>query len=137
MGAIDVVRNNKEHQMYGESNTKSVALHKALKTLKKRDSLLIFSESHSGLWEEFYLPHAGFVHLSYASQSAVQTLVVKDMNKVLCNGFSFGSNVVTVHFRKCFFPESGFDEHVLLSTEHKVKEKIQVRTIQIELELEK
>lgn len=135
MGAIDVIRDEIDHKLYPKSNSKYEALHKALKALKRGNSLLIFPEGHAELIEALYRFHTGAVRISYASQCAIQTIILKDAHKVFSDTFKFGNRVVTVEFGKCIVPEEGFNEHVLFTTDEKVREKINKVTLELEDEV--
>ncbi len=135
MGAIDVIRDEVDHRMYPKSNTKYEALHKALKALKRGNSLLMFPEGHAELLEALYRFHTGAVRLSYAAQSPIQTVVLKDSHKVFSDTFKTGNRKVTIEFGKCFLPEQGYNEHVLFSTDMKVRHRIKERTQELENEV--
>jgi phosphoserine phosphatase/1-acyl-sn-glycerol-3-phosphate acyltransferase len=135
MGAIDVIRDEVDHRLYPKSNTKYEALHKSLQALKRGNSLLVFPEGHAELLEALYRFHTGAVRISYASQCPIQTIILKDAHKVFSDSFKTGNRTVTVEFGKCFLPEEGYNEHVLFSTDEKVRSKIKHRTLQLEDEI--
>lgn len=135
MGAIDVIRDEVDHSLYPDSNTKYEALHKAVKALKRGNSLLIFPEGHAELIEALYRFHTGAVRISYATSSPLQTIILKDAHKVFSDSFKTGSRTVTVEFGKCFLPEEGLNEHVLFTTDEKTREKIRKVTLDLENEV--
>lgn len=135
MGAIDVTRDDIDHALYPKSNTRYSAMHKAVKALKRGNSLLIFPEGHAELIEALYRFHTGAVRISYAAQSPLQTIILKDAHKVFSDRWKIGSRTVTVEFGKCFIPDQGFNEHVLFTTDEKTREKIRHVTLELENEV--
>lgn len=135
MGAIDVIRDDIDHALYTGSNTKREALEKAVTALQDGYSLLIFPEGHTELLEALYRFHTGVARISFASQSPVQTVILKDAHKVFSNAFRPKTKTVTVEFGHLFFPEEGYNKEVLFSEHTETREKIRHMTTLLEKEI--
>ncbi len=131
MGAIDVIAHDEEHKQYPKANTKHQALHKALKVLKKSNSLLFFPERDPLTVGGLYTFHTGPVRVSYASNCAIQTLSLKNTHRVFSNRLTL-ENTAQIYFGKCFVPSGKHTEHVLFSTDKNLREMIRSKTRELE-----
>ena len=117
------------------NDNKYQSLHKALRVLKRNQSLLFFFEHNTGVMGQLSLFDVGTVHVSYAAQVALQTIVIRNTRKVFSNAFSFGQRKITVEFKKHFLPEKGYGEYTLLTTNIELQGKIKARIVEIEKEI--
>ena len=134
MGAIDVIVDDEEHTKYPKTNTKHQALHKALKALKKGNSLLFFPERDPITVGGLYTFHTGPIRVSYASNRPIQTITLKNTHRVFSNRLSL-ERTAQIHFGRCFVPSGKYTEHILFSTDKNVREMIRTKTHELEKDI--